>query len=225
MKPLLSELKLFLQDASFDYILCGGYAVDLYLKCETRVHSDIDVGVFWEDREKVIRFMKSKNWIIYEAQGGGKVRKLSALEDYDFERRKNIVCLSHNNPRIHISHIEEDIYTFNIDELEQTDLDYVEFLFNERSDNKFIYYWDSQITRELSKAIMKEGSIPYLAPELSLLYKSTNSNIDKNIVDFENTIKKLDSERKQWLNDALITAYPQGHSWINLLDIMYRKEN
>lgn len=28
MKSLLNELKLFLHDASFEYVLCGGYAIN-----------------------------------------------------------------------------------------------------------------------------------------------------------------------------------------------------
>ncbi len=211
------ELELFLQDASFKYMLCGGYAVDMYLQCKTREHSDIDIGVFWEDREEVIRFMKSNNWSVYEALGGGIVCKLDNLENYDFERRKNLFCIRNKTPRIHLDHIEGNSYTFQMDDCEQSELDYVEFLFNECSNDKFVYYWNSEITRMLNKAIMREGRIPYLAPELVLLYKSTSSNTGKSIVDFKAVTEKMNLERKDWLKYALTIAYPHGHSWIKLV--------
>jgi hypothetical protein len=63
------------------------------------------------------------------------------------------------------------------------------------------------------------GGIPYLAPELVLLFKSRNtSNHEraKDQIDFENTLPQLDSERRAWLRWALVATAPE-HSWLQQL--------
>ena len=110
---------------------------------------------------------------------------------------------------------EAGIYYINFRNTGQTKLDFIEFLFNSRNDTDFIYARNNEIKRALDKAILKNEGIPYLAPEVCLLYKSTDIIREGYQSDFDKAIVKMTDEQKDWLNDALIKTYPEGHEWIN----------
>ncbi|MBO0793003.1 MAG: aminoglycoside adenylyltransferase, partial [Ktedonobacteraceae bacterium] len=58
--------------------------------------------------------------------------------------------------------------------------------------------------------------IPYLAPEIQLLYKSRGLR-SKDEADFDSTLLYLDQERRQWLAQALTIVHP-GHPWLAQLE-------
>ena len=96
---------------------------------------------------------------------------------------------------------------------------YVEFLFNSKTDYDFIFDGNTSIKREISKAILKKDNIPYLAPELVLLYKSEKlqrkdyDRIKKHQMDYDETISKMNTEQIYWFNNSLDILYPNGHAW------------
>jgi len=55
----------------------------------------------------------------------------------------------------------------------------------------------------LDKVIRHSGEIPYLAPEICLLYKSTELDRDGYQQDFALAYAKLDDEARAWLDAAL----------------------
>ena len=79
MNRLLQETDALLKAGGFDYAFCGGYAIELYLDKPVRKHCDIDVSAFWEDRDKIILFMQSKGWGVYELCGGGKAHHITEV--------------------------------------------------------------------------------------------------------------------------------------------------
>ena len=66
----------------------------------------------------------------------------------------------------------------------------------------------------MNKAILYENGTRYLAPELLLLYKSTDTERDGYQQDFELSISKMSQEQKQWLNRSLKIMNPDGHKWL-----------
>ena len=54
--------------------------------------------------------------------------------------------------------------------------------------------------------------IPYLAPEIQLLYKAKGLR-PKDEADFRQTLPVLSWERRTWLREALLQAHPQ-HPWL-----------
>ena len=73
-------------------------------------------------------------------------------------------------------------------------------------------------SREKMRLVSTSG-IPYLAPELVLLFKSKNtSNHEraKDQLDFETTFLQLEPERRAWLYWALM-ATDTNHVWIKQL--------
>jgi hypothetical protein len=48
--------------SGIDYWLFGGWAVDFHAGSITRVHDDIDVAVWLDDRDRVARLLKGEGW-------------------------------------------------------------------------------------------------------------------------------------------------------------------
>lgn len=65
----------------------------------------------------------------------------------------------------------------------------------------------------MSKAILKRNNIPYLSPELVLLYKSENFERKWYQYDYEKTIAEMNSEQRNWFIGSLDILYPNGHIW------------
>ena len=58
--------------------------------------------------------------------------------------------------------------------------------------------------------------IPYLAPEVQLLYKSRRAR-PHDEADFARVAPTLDLAAREWLRDALAISEP-GHRWLSALD-------
>jgi hypothetical protein len=56
-----------------------------------------------------------------------------------------------------------------------------------------------------------DAGLPYLAPEIQLLYKSRNPR-PRDESDFRLIAPRLDGDARAWLNDALARTDP-GHAW------------
>jgi len=171
MENICRKAQHFFRNASFDWAVCGGSAIDLFVGKHTRPHQDVDIAAFWEDRDHIIIFMLDAGWRVFEACGGGRIHELFDVQNNEPIRR-NLFCFPSNNSLCQLAPVGGDEYRFKLGFTEQIDFNYVEFLFNER-DNDFVYYSQhSSIMREISKAIHSVNGLPVIAPEIALLYKS-----------------------------------------------------
>lgn len=109
---------------------------------------------------------------------------------------------------------EKDVYIMDFDHIGQTKLNFIEFLFDEKSDTEFLYKRNHNIRLALDKAILFADGIPFLAPEVCLLYKSTDVQREGYQQDYEKAAEKMSEEQRLWLNTSLIAMYPDGHKWI-----------
>jgi Aminoglycoside-2''-adenylyltransferase len=76
---------------------------------------------------------------------------------------------------------------------------------------------DPSIRRPVADAIEYTPSgIPYLAPELVLLFKAKHAARERDLLDLERALPRLDGARRRWLADALAVVHP-GHEWIELV--------
>jgi hypothetical protein len=214
---LLLECDNLLKNGGFDYAFCGGHALDIHLGITTRPHGDIDLSAYWDDRNSVIKFMKSQGWIVYETMGGGKIHLITDIDDQKLIKL-NIFCVKEGCLFFHTEHFENDVYHCEIDHVEQKHLDYIEFLFNKREADNFIYSRNNEIRRALEKAILYKDSISYFSPELVLLYKSTDLSREENRQDFDVIYPHLLDESREWLCNALKIAFSNGHEWIMRLE-------
>jgi hypothetical protein len=214
MNSLITEANSIIKNGFFEYAFCGGFAVELFLDKKIRSHNDIDVSAYWNERDKIILYMQSLNWNVYEMCGGGMVHHITDINN-QLKLKKNICCFKDDyNPVSLIPQNEKGMYQIDFDNKEQKCLNFIEFLFNNKSDKNFIYDRNDEITLPLSRAVLYRNDIPYLAPEMVLLYKSTDINREGYQLDFISTIAKMDKEEKNWLKNALLTTNPAGHLWI-----------
>jgi hypothetical protein len=223
VEKLISQACTFLKDRGFDWSICGGGAIDLFLGRQTRIHKDLDIAVYWEDRSSIIEMMLSLDWRVFQACGGGVVQELNRKQDVPFEKR-NLFCFSANEDRVKLELIghERERYRFGLEKLEQKDFTYVEFLFNERDKEQIYLPGKTDIKRELNKAIFSSSDeVPYLAPEIVLFYKSSyleGTDAADHNQDFDVSLPCFNAEQKQWLRGALEREYPDGHAWLQRLN-------
>lgn len=212
MDQLLITAKDFFSNAQIPWAVCGGYALDLFLDRTIRVHSDIDICVFEKDRNAILRYMLQNDWRIYEFRGQGRVRPLDAESSSDAGR--NLMCLNGDCNLVKFYPCEESgllyheffhtgISTFN----------YMEFLFNTTSGNNFVFDKEKNIERVMSNAILFNDGIPYLAPEIVLMFKASQSERADYQYDFEQTYVRMSNEQKAWFSQNLNKFYPNGHGW------------
>ena len=198
-----------------DYAICGGHAIDLFLGNKTRPHKDLDVSVFDEDRDIVIEYMLCCGWEIYEPCGAEFLHKITNVKNQK-RVKTNIWCVKSGNPHYRFTEHEKDMYTVDFDDSEQQELDYIEFLFNSRKGGSFLYSRNHDIELSLDRAILHANGIPYLAPEIVLLYKSTIADDPKYLLDFENASSKMSEAQVMWLKKALVQMFPNGHIWLEI---------
>lgn len=70
MHTLIHQADRLLKGRNFEYAFCGGMAIDLFLGRETRRHGDVDVSIYWPDRDAVLAYMQSAGFEVYEMLGG-----------------------------------------------------------------------------------------------------------------------------------------------------------
>ena len=214
MNSLLFEANSILSSHRFTYAFCGGWAIDLFLNYESRKHGDIDVLAFWTERDEIILYMQSLGFDVYEMLGGSKARHITDVA-IQMKCKRNIFCCKADCDLIHLSKTDEkDICHIDFQSAGQTKLNFIEFLFNDKDDTDLHYARNHSIKRKLKDAILVNDGIPYLAPEICLLYKSTDTERNGYQQDFDLAIRQMDSTQRDWLNQALLYLYPDGHKWI-----------
>ncbi len=212
---LISSVNELLKNKNFDYAFCGGYAIDLFLGRQTRKHRDIDILAYWEDRDSIIEYMWSLGFEVYEMIGGGQTHRITDVNK-QMKVKRNIIAV--NNCDFVWIEPTKSSDIFNIDFLpaEQTEPNFIEFLFNDKTENDFLYARNHHVKRSLDKAILYNYEIPYLAPEICLLYKSTDTDRVGYQSDYDSAIKAINCEQKDWLNNSLKFMFPSGHQWIEM---------
>ena len=215
MNRMISEADALLKNGGFEYAFCGGQALDLFLGYESRVHGDIDICAFWNDRDRIISYMQAQGFEVYEMLGGGRAHHITDISA-QARIKKNIFCYREGCPLVKTYPPDEDgCCWMEFFHTGQTELDFIEFLFNDRTAEAFEYARDRKITLDMKQAILYRDGVPYLAPELCLLYKSTETEREGYQQDFELAYEKMDAARREWLRNALKTAFPEGHKWLD----------
>ena len=214
MNSLIARSNSLLKLGKFEYAYCGGQAIDLFLGHESRVHGDIDICAFWPERDDIILFMQSQGFLVYEMLGGGRAHRITDISK-QMRQKRNIFCFKEGCPLVRLyPHDENDCCYIEFFHVGQTELDFIEFLFNDKSETHFEYARDREIKREIGKAILYADDVPYLAPELCLVYKSTDTDREGYRQDFELAYRAMNAEQRQWLQSAFKNLYPQGHKWL-----------
>lgn len=145
------------------------------------------------ERIKICFQQLSKDWLFYKAQKG----KLIHWAEGEFlQKTKDVwVRKDHHSP-----------WAFQIMLIDM-----------EKGD--WVYGREPSIRRAKDDIYLHTSSgIPYLKPEIQLLYKGGSSQVrEKDKTDFQMMLPYLTLEEKDWLRKALVRQFSNGHSWLRYL--------
>ncbi|HEY4444633.1 MAG TPA: hypothetical protein VGN30_10150 [Steroidobacteraceae bacterium] len=169
--------------------VAGGWALDLYAGGQNRPHSDLDVGILRRDVREVLAMLSS--WEVFEARAGALTR-LNAGE----------------TPRMEVN----SLWCRPMGAVQWV----LELMLDESAEDSWVFRRRPDIRRPL-KTVTRRNSdgLPYLAPEIQLLYKAKESR-DRDQADFDHIAPYLDPGARAWLRQALTRLDP-GHAWIGKL--------
>ena len=166
------------------WMIAGGWAIDLFLNRMTREHQDIEIAIPRKEQGLLKKYLK--DWRLQYVIAG-------AFHDWENDDYLNLP--------IHEIHGQDK---------EGTTL---EILLNEIDDGQWRFRRDLEIRYPSSKAIIQSPSgMPILAPEVVLLYKAKWHEA-KDQADFEHTINALSDASKMWLRKSIIQHHGT-HGWL-----------
>lgn len=166
--------------------VAGGWAIDLHLGRQHRSHKDVDIAVLRRDQQELRSFFCG--WSLQKVVNG-------AFQPW---WPNEVLELP-----VHEVHAEREA-------------EHVEFLLNESTDDRWVFRRNPSISMPLERASRCSAQgIPYLCPEIVLLYKAKAPR-DHDLDDFRRARTALDTDARQWLAAALDACHP-GHEWIGKL--------
>jgi hypothetical protein len=174
------------------WCIAGGEVLDLHFGKKSREHSDIDVVIYREQQQDVYQSLSSE-WLLYKAGRG----KVVPWEDGEFLESINDVWVSKN---------ANSPWSFQI-------------MFLDNVHDDWIYRRERSIKKLKSSIYLRTSEgIPYLKPEIQLLYKAGSSKVrEKDFKDFQTMLPFLSTQEKNWLKHSLHKQFPEGHTWIEYL--------
>lgn len=174
--------------APFRWWVSGGYALELHLGRSWREHDDTDIS-FRRSDAPLVRLLL-QDWDLHLAAAG----VLSRWTGDELD------------PQAHHNNIWARRAANEPWELDLT--------VSDGDDANWIYRRDPSLTRDWGAAVLRtpETDIPYLAPELQMLFKSKDIR-PKDDLDAEQVLPNLSPPRLEWLGKAL----PHGHQWLRQL--------
>lgn len=169
------------------WCVVGGWAIDLWLGRQTRHHEDIEIAVLPQD---VMVFRSALPGCEFYSAGSGKITHLGRKDLPEGMHQMWCLDCSARVWRLDIMIEPGDAETWR-------------------------YRRDPSLFRDRNTAVSRTASgIPYLRPELVLLFKARHMR-EKDEADFSSALPGL-GEEKRWLADALRRFHP-GHAWISRL--------
>ncbi len=171
--------------APFDWWVSGAVALELYAGRSWRSHADADAGLRRDQMQQVAAHMEA--WELAVAAGG----RLAPWDGAGLQDGQNNVWARRPGERV-----------WRID-----------LTVGDGDDHRWIYRRDPRVTRPWAEAVLRTSDgIPFLAPDLQLLFKSKVTR-PKDHQDAEEVIPLLNSESRGFLS----THLPTGHPWHHLL--------
>lgn len=186
------EVASFFSPLTVPWWIAGGWALDLFLGEQTREHEDIDVQILRRDQQEVRTIFGT--WDVQGADPG----VLPAA--WPFRKWEAGQLLS---PSVH------DIWC----RPNQTEPWVIQLMVVDAIEDQWLFRRDSRIRRPLATVGRRTpDGIPYLAPELQLLYKAKTPR-PKDEEDFARVLPALDGQSRHWLAQSLALVHP-GHAWL-----------
>ncbi|TYS58090.1 hypothetical protein FZC74_13940 [Sutcliffiella horikoshii] len=194
-RPLsITEIHSIFSIIPIKWWIAGGWALDIYLQKITRAHDDIDIVIIRPDHLILQRHL-GRDWEMFIAFKGQLI-----------PWNKNQLLDSHYD-NIWVKKKDESTWAFQV-------------MLLDIEEKNWIYKRNNTIRKSLEDiGLVSLSGIPFLKPEIQLLYKGGSSVIrEKDVIDLGNILPKLNVSNRDWLKKSLKIQYPHGHKWIELID-------
>lgn len=176
--------------------IAGGWALDLFLGVQIREHEDIDVQILRRDHLTIRGLLDA-----WDVQAASPTTHPDAWPFRAWEAGTVLSSVVH------------DVWC----RPSQADPWALQLMLAETDGDCWQFRRDARITRPLSTVGRRtKNGIPYLVPELQLLYKAKEPR-PKDEADFARTVPFLDPESRRWLIQALALSHPDHH-WLGWLE-------
>ncbi len=170
--------------------VAGGWALDLFLGRQTRPHGDLDLAILRRDQPLLQGHLVS--WDVQVAHEG----ELMPWAPGDW--------LAAPRHQFWVRRATNAAWAFEI-------------LLEDDEDGDWVFRREPSVRMPLpALGRVTADGIPYVAPEVALLYKANHLEIDRNAADFDAGAAALDAAARGWLHDAISAVYA-GHPWLERL--------
>ncbi|OBF31113.1 hypothetical protein A5719_04545 [Mycolicibacterium peregrinum] len=182
-----AELAERLTDVDAPWCVAAGWAIDLYLGGPPRSHADIEIAVPRRDFGQIADALAGFEW---DVAGDGRLWSFSDVGDHpDLHQTW---CRDPATGRYHLD------------------------VFREPHDSdRWVFRRDPSITLPYDELIQVRDGIPYVIPEVALLFKA-HRTATKDEDDFSRVAPRLAHDARTRLSDWLTRLYP-AHPWLNRL--------
>jgi len=199
MDSSFDGLRQYLSDVSglpVPWYVAGGWGIDLFVDRVSREHSDVDLVIARSDQRAAYKQLGDRTWSLIVPHPEGLTGQ-GTIEPWDGEP------LGRSTHQI----LADDAGGSRI-----------EFLLSEIDEGVWSSRRDPEVTMPASTmALTSSDGIPYMAPEIILLYKAKHMR-EWDEADFETALPELYLGQRHWLFHALEQTYP-GHPWMARLGV------
>ena len=170
--------------------IAGGWALDLHAGRKTREHEDLDIGIAWRDHLQVQRALAA-SWRLYKTHQPG-------LAPWPLGEE--------------LAEPVHDVWA----RLDDSSPWAFQLMLVEVRGEDWVYRRLPEIRRPLASVVAKTRyGVPYLRPEVQLLYKGGSSGRrPKDLEDLRLMRPLLTAAELAWLREALSRQFPGGHEWL-----------
>lgn len=193
--PLRDQLR-HVEGLPVAWYVAGGWAIDLFLDRVTREHRDVDLAIARADQRRVYDHIGDRSWSMIVPHPEGLTGK-GTIAPWDGAR------------------LDLPVHQILADD---ADGHRIEFLLNEITPIEWRSRRNLEVTMpRVTMARLSEGGIPYLTPEIVILYKARHMR-EWDEADFEAVLPALYLGERHWLFHALDAEQP-GHPWMDRLGV------
>lgn len=172
---------------SREWWIAGGYSIDAFIGAfDRRHHEDIDVGLLARDQAAVQAHLAG--WDLYCADPPGSLRPWNEREILA-EPVHDVWAREHAGGPWKL-----------------------QLMLNPAEGDDWVYRRDPRIRLPLPELVRMHDAIPYLAPEIQLLFKAKAPR-QRDERDFADSLPLLDARQREWLRDGIRLGNP-AHPWL-----------
>ncbi|MEL6253900.1 MAG: hypothetical protein AAFR87_17965 [Bacteroidota bacterium] len=170
------------------WCIAGGYAIELFVGESFRPHGDIDIFLLREDQLHIQSHFQE--WEMHRAALPG----LESWKEGEFLKGKISDIWGREHPAAP--------WRFQL-------------MLNDRDEKEWIFKRNPAIRGSLDDMFCYTSpAVPYLAPEIQLLYKAKNEIKEKDQLDFDRAIPLIEKEKLNILKEWLQIQFSSGHDWL-----------